>query len=231
MEQEKLTLNKHYGKEYGKHFEYEQALELSMQSGEGLVKFKDNLAELRQTSFGGEAQAHQEWLESYFESNHFGFLYTSREKVISALLAHSVAPEWLPFNLREYLQAYSPEAPDTPILWGSTIMTHPDYRQTGLASRLLTEFSEYSESYYRLAGAFMAVKIRQQNFASELLFTSAGFKPTGLFDLKNIGSNNFTNFQFWMKIIPPLYSKEAETFLSPEKRRQLQDSTEPYYLS
>lgn len=231
MKREKLNLNDHREKEYDKHFEQEQEVELSAHNGESLVKFKDNLAELRQISFGGEVPAHQEWLEWYFTLNYFGFLCTDQERVASALLTHSVTPDWLPFNLREYLQAYSPEAPDRPILWGSTIMTHPDYRQTGLASRLLTEFSEYSESYYRFTGAFMVVKIRQQNFASERLFTDADFKPTGLFDLKDIGSNNFTNFQFWVKIIPPLCSKEAGIFLSAEKRHQLQDSTKPYYLS
>lgn len=188
------------------------------------------MAELRQASFGGEIQTHQEWLESRLKSNYFGFLYTSQERVICALLGLQLHPNLLPRNIREYLQTYSPEAPDRPTLWGSAVMTHPDYQKMGLAGRLLTEFSEYSESYCRITGAFMVVKIRQQNFASELLFTSAGFKPTGLFDLKDMENNNFTNFQFWVKIIPPLYSKEAETFLSPEKRHQLQDSTQPYYL-
>lgn len=201
------------------------SLLIDFRSGKDLIKIKDELATLRYESMGGSLEDHQEWLEKCVKhGDYLTLLHVHKGEIVSALLGKVIPLDELPLNIYEYIAYHSQDALQRPVLWCASIVTHPRYQGRNLAGDCLSYFVDYIETFYRVTGAFLACRIREQNFASEFAFRRAGFQQTNLLDEEDAHGKNYINFRFWVKSIPPLYSDEATAYFTDERRRQLHNS-------
>ena len=125
---------------------------------------------------GGTLEDHHKWLEKCIKhGNYLTLLHVHKGEIVSALLGRVMPLDELPLNIYEYIAYHSKDALQWPVLWCASIVPHPHYQGRNLAGDCLSYFVDYTENFYRVTGAFLACRIREQNFGSEFALDEQAF--------------------------------------------------------
>ncbi len=177
-------------------------IECMQLDAEKLDSYKPPLVALRQEAFGESKVEAKAWIESTQKQPGFNtFMLLKKNRVIGAQMSYTPSFYELPQSLQSYLANHIHNPHQRTIVYGNSLIIHPDFRGERLAVGLRLISGDYAYERYSFGGALLVSRIKIGNKASEYSARSAGHKPAGALYFPDISHDGW---QYWYREVPPI---------------------------